>query len=1309
MDLTDFLKRTDKLALQYGSNMRRIWSAIQAGAFVSPDDIRRVLHETKDPRADLYYLDRQRVAAMMEQARRTGKLKILSDAFQKSNYIYSSKPSVYDKFPTYTGKTDPESLRAAGMMPRLLTSIDIETSDTDKILSTSAVRFAMDAKSHRLYYIDNLQRYYNEFKLAEVQNTYAVHHLSPRGVSRLRAQQFQAGVERYPGVYNQAEEEILRRYIGNSVLIGEYIEDFDIPRLFGRGTLANNPVVDLMTMSINKWGNTDINGQRISHSLEAVFLRTFGKTMAQMDMAHHSSAWDTGSTALTFQAVMQMGGDVPENVRQAFLKGYSLIERQKYQPRGGRTQSVMLGYRGDLGHMANINEEVSEEQLKQLEQQINENKGLGRSFNIVNASGGQADEDMGHVMTPGKEDMRSWTAAISQAVKDGITQGMGTSIHALYEHEERVAEGLTAARDYEKQRHIRNLGQMYARKDITDEDIWAYMDVRDPNDRRKKQYSKHDIEILQERIKQEAALYEKQGAARERTAYLHRYGRNDFYPGDKASAEEYRQAMWDAGFTRRKERALHSLGVVDRYNALQNGYTIDDVRSIRGAQSIEELNDAIDDLKDKSKASAEALENVNRKWDTMNTVLRAWTVPGYDLRRLNNEFQGQARGVVESLGGLLPRGLRNPLGHMTNAVFNAYNARYASVNEALLASSEIGSSLMNAGLSTAALIPGIHGKMIGAGITGIGALVNAGTRVVGHTQHARIVQMGQQAQMALEVGNVVKDVALIPLQVLGSAIKVVSRAMLAFGGITYSVGRNLQGLTAMGNPLTGMTGMSWGDYVGSSIVDRASQLGAGSINSMYNDFASQRVALYTTGQLNSGRMIAASMLGVFDQVYGMSGNEKSNIAGLVNTLAGRLTGMDDFTRKQTYALANTISPSMGNILQTMHDLGLTRYEDFLAGPGRMRRPSAETMDAYRGRFTRASWEYQTAQANMQFQGRRIATSLWDTLGVPLANFGGTITKMLADALEGKPIDDLKQNAKDLWSDFKAGLLHIKEILMEVFGFDKDTKVKDLVTNGVWDLVKTGVRALVEAIPTFAAAWNAIVDIGAQKLQGFADFLSTSRVDTEQIKNLVTGKPMTGPLVHFLNPNIPWSQQWKGYQEDSANKLYDNLVGIANQYYPDDWQKGMKQRVAAGQMGTKYSDMARYLIELLYADPEHTGSWKAVLKANPQLPDWGASLNAEEYFEKAAPHILKGNVNLSDMKELAKIKPDEFSGIIEALEKLANGRLNISITTEDKNTGQKKTASMGVGTISNAGGLVTNSYEAAIGNMVLRAQYAVGSR
>ena len=400
---------------------------------------------------------------------------------------------------------------------------------------------------------------------------------------------------------------------------------------------------------------------------------------------------------------------------------------------------------------------------------------------------------------------------------------------------------------------------------------------------------------------------------------------------------------------------------------------------------------------------------------------------------------------------------------------------------------------------------------------------------------------------------------------------------------------------------------------------------------------------------------------------------------------------------------------MGNILQTMHDLGLTRYEDFLAGPGRMRRPSAETMDAYRSRFTRASWEYQTAQANMQFQGRRVATSLWDTLGVPLANFGGTITKMLADALEGKPIDDLKQNAKDLWSDFKAGLLHIKEILMEVFGFDKDTKVKDLVTNGVWDLVKTGVRALVDAIPTFAAAWNAIVDIGAQKLQGFADFLSTSKVDTEQIKNLVMGKPMTGPLVHFLNTNIPWSQQWKGYQEDSANKLYDNLVGIANQYYPDDWQKGMKQRVAANQMGTEYSDMARYLIELLYADPKHKGSWNAVLKANPQLPDWGASLNAEEYFEKAAPHILKGNVNLSDMKELAKIKPDEFSGIIEALEKLANGRLNISITTEDKNTGQKKTASMGVGSISNAGGLVTNSYEAAIGNMVLRAQYAVGSR
>ena len=1307
--------RLESLALQYGSNMRRIFSAMQLGAMVTPADIRRVLHETKDPKADLYYLDRQRVASMMERARKTGKLKILNDAFQKSNYIYSSKPSLYDRFPTYQGGTDPNSLREAGMMPRLLTSIDIETSDTDKILSTSAVRFAMDAKTHQLYYIDNLQRYYNKIRLAEVQNTYKVHQLSPRGLSRLRAQQFRAGIEKYPGVYSQAEEKILRDYIGNSVLIGENIEDFDIPRLFGRGTLANNPVVDLMTMSINKWGNSDVEGHPLSHSLEAVFQRAFGKTMEEADMQHHSSAWDTGSTALTFEQLMKMGGEIPKNVEHAFLKGYSLIEQQVYQPRGGKTQRVMLGYRGDLGHMANINGVISEEEYKDLERQIKEGTGLGQSMHVENPNNL---ENMGFSLTPGKEDLSSWTAAISQAVKDGMYQGLGVSMAAFFEHQENVSEGLIAARDYEKRRHIRDLGQMMARGDINDEDIQAYMDIRDPNDRRKKLYSKRDTEALLDRIKQEASLYEKRGAAHERIAYMHRYGQDDFYPGDQASAKEYQQAMWDAGFTRRKERALRSLGVVDRYNTLQEGYTIDDVRSIRGAQSIEELNDAIDDLKDKSQASAEALENVNKRWDTMNTMLRAWTVPGYDLRRLNNEFHSQFSGVMGSLSDLLPQGLSRPTKHLTSAILNAYNARYAGVNEALSAYSEIGGSLMNAGLSTAALMPGPAGKAVGAGMMGIGALVNAGTRIVGHTQHARIVQLGQQAQMALEVGNVVKDVALIPLQVLGSAIKVVSRAMLAFGGITYSASRNLQGLTAMGNPLTGMTGMSWGDYIGSSIVDKASQLGTGSINSMYNDFASQRVSLYTTGQLNSGRMIAASMLGVFDQVYGMSGDEKSNITGLVNTLAGRLTGMDDFTRKQTYALANTLSPSMGNILQTMHDLGLSRYEDFLAGPGRMRRPSAETMDAYRGKFTRASWEYQTAQANMQFQGRRIATSLWDTLGVPLANFGGTVAKLIADALEGRPIKGIKQEAKGLWDEFKEGIIRIKGVLMEVFGLDKDTKLKDLVSNGVWDLVKTGVRTLIDAIPTFAAAWNAIVDIGAQKLQGFADFLSGAQLDTKQIAKLLTpGMHPDGPLVHFYNRNIPYDQQWNGYKqridEHSFNEAYnalekygaggfagfiewgrDNKVGIPTDTDAANYPGGMKALIYDN---TKLRD-----IFLDYA----------LSRVSPALGEGFAQRpgeNRTEYLNRAKSLFGIDTYQLKDASQLLKISNSEFGGIIEALEKLANGRLNISITTEDKNTGQKKTASMGVGSISNSGGLVTNSYEAALGNMVLRAQYAVGSQ
>ena len=268
------------------------------------------------------------------------------------------------------------------------------------------------------------------------------------------------------------------------------------------------------------------------------------------------------------------------------------------------------------------------------------------------------------------------------------------------------------------------------------------------------------------------------------------------------------------------------------------------------------------------------------------------------------------------------------------------------------------------------------------------------------------------------------------------------------------------------------------------------------------------------------------------------------------------------------------------------------------------------------------------------------------------------------------------------------------------------------------MVRTGVKVLVNAIPTFAAAWNTIVDIVAQKLQGFADFLSGAQLDTKQITKLLTpGMHPDGPLVHFYNRNIPYDQQWEGYKQRIDERSFNETYNAVEKYGAKgfagfiEWGRNNKVGIPTDAEAANYPGGMKAMIHD-NAELRDIFLDYALSRVSPALGEGFTQRpgeNRTEYLNRAKSLFGIDTYQLKDASQLLKISNSEFGSIIEALEKLADGRLSISITTEDKNTGQKKTASMGVGSISNSGGLVTNSYEAALGNMVLRAQYAVGSR
>lgn len=1214
---------------------------------------------------------------LKEQARRTGKLKILTDGFLKSRYKYSAVPDIYKQFPVYQGPTDAQSLRNAGMLPRLLTSLDVESSDTNKVLSIGAARFAVDAGTGRLFYVDNYQRYYNAVKLSDLRNTYAVHGLTQRGLSRLRAQQLRAGGTPYHRSYTPAEEKHLRDYIGNSAITGHNIVRFDIPLLFQKGTL-DNPIIDTMIMSINTYGDHDISGHPLYHNLEDVFKRLYGKTIKQAGYQHHSSAEDVGIEAKVFQKLMGKGGQVPQAIKQAMVHGYSLIEKQVYQPRNGPEEVVMLSHRGDLGYLENISMQLSSEDLKNLR-----SKGLAertKSGDIVPIEGMDLNSDVATA---------SLDSAIMSAkiISQEINRTLGDTFKAFREQQSIQAEAWRAMSASANATALSSAARAYAKGNWNVRDIKSHLLFQG--------FDENRVDKYVESVQKEAALINKGATDAARSTFIRQFGTSSgFYPGDKATVEEYKNAGWAAGFAHKQEQALRKLGYIDSAGRDVPGARADEARfMIRGSQSITELSDALEELTQQAKEARDAIDQQAAAWHNATAYLHAASPGIYDPTKLNEAFLGQMGGVAGSFGRLFP-GTKRIVTSFADATVHSYRARFAYANEGISFLKDTGNALMGLAMPLAAANPIVGTAMAGAGFT-----AGWGSQLVGHSIHGKIIRGGEQLQAALDTANTIKEVALLPLRAFQSAIQTTTKLLAAFGGIAFGVGRSLSGLSAMGNPLTGMTGITYGDYVGNTIIDRTANLAAGTMNSVYNDFASQRVALYTTGRLDSNRMVAASMLGVFSNVYGGTGTEKENLANAINSLSSRLTNADEFTRKQTYALANMVSPSMGNILQTMHTLGLSTYEQFLAGPGNITRTSPGGIEAYRGRFTRAGWEYQTVNNEWQFQSRRIATSLWGTVGRPLANFGSIALGGLADILEGKPgaLESFKKRVVVAWDDISKGVGKVKE----AFGLDKNTKMVDLVKNGVWDLVKAGLEIIKDAIPMFGKAWDMLLDVAAVKMQGFIDFISTASVDIKQLQKILTGGTATGPLVTFLNKKVPFKDQSKEWQERIVDHWYDKLKDVM----PTDAMQTIVGKIGgSSKLSFKGSRAAMYaaMLEHITKVPELWDKFAAEnnIHIKPRQP--GESIDE---FGMRLPWI-----NTQQLADLFKYDTNKdlinstAMAFIDSLINLGNNGLGIKVRLDLEDKNGKSLVSVDTGSGDTSG--FFRNYEGKLGNFYTRASIAV---
>ena len=922
------------------------------------------------------------------------------------------------------------------------------------------------------------------------------------------------------------------------------IEANALKEFLGNSTIVGHNIVDF---DLPHLFSTPLDNQTIdtltasrnqwsgkSNTLDTVFKRLYGKSMEQMGLSHHDSMSDVIASVLILQKMALMEGNTGDALRYVMMTPGTQIA-----PLDAMLNSQVM--RGKYSEYQNIG--------RYLDMKKYDKTPLGE---ITNRSmlGGEYNEDTDKYELP--EGFSEVGPGTEDALAGEVLNDLESS--AISDIKDIVSTLNEATKHTESASHINN---SFADKLSETVSAFNFSDMRNF------------------RLKIAHIDDEKERARFVRAAG---YGDNEARNilSGTARLNAFYKAQEQDKFAYVKERKIAHM---ERHGRLLDE---NDKDKLMATENMDEFVDVADE--------------VNLKMQKIVGSFKAFSsIPLYNFERLESAFKGEVSGVMGAARGLVPDFIYSPVSRLVSAGLNSFNYANAPLKGAWHATQAIGGGLMGAG---GALMASGVGVAPGIGLMAAGGLTSLVSQIWGNAKESQIIRRGEDIQNNLNSIGFVQDMALMPFRLLAVAINKAIKGLNMFASIIRSVSglmsNNLTGLTQMGNPLTGMTGVNFGNYVGSTSADYASLLGKGTVNGIYNDFATQRMKLYTTGAVDTNRLVAASMLGIFDQTYGTAANEEGAFSSAIDYLYQSIKTQTDLEKKQTYVLANMVSPHVASILQSMETLGVRGFDD-LKHPAGMWGYSEDSIEAYRKRFQRAQWEYQYAGSQKDITMQRIGTTLWNgskgTFGVSGKSIYNEFNKFIssvASSLESGNWDTAAADIKTLWDTLTKGFEGLWASVKKVFGIDEEATFGDTLLKGIGDI---GIKAITylrqNVLPKFLDIWDIFVDYAIDKATGLMEFLSTIRVDWGALfQQLTTGKSDKPIITSLLDVHASQQVEDKGSTKALSLTIpMRNFLSTANEW----GEKSGFGRVATSR---EYFMRARHgwdmpLMDSTYADME---SW-----------------------------------------------------------------------------------------------------------------------
>ena len=959
----------------------------------------------------------------------------------------------------------------SGRFTRPITVTDIETGHNDQVISVAALKGVIDKQSGEFRVLDTYERYYVPEKTYSQSFNMAreVHKLTKDKIEKLRTlQQAEYGEE-----YNQREAEDLLGFMRGSLVVGHNVEEFDFTRLGIAQALQEENILDTLVWAENA------GVPRGKRGLAKIFKHYTGRSMSKAGYSHHFGFHDVLSNAELLSAIYMNKSKAGRDLR--FVAGHPGFSYGAYEGVAG-TAIIKGGYykgRGPRGLEHYMYEDELDEYGKP--------KTTGRG-----SLEWEYDENGRRILPEGFEETGEW----DDPEELGLTTGnifrleANNTFRALREELQRVREatvGYSVAQRHALTRYIAGKDPELAEK---------YLRGLKYNDKQVEEMMRQSWPLRVDRERKAAGRRAHADTVSRQKAgdiISHMYRSGDISKSEyqwlsdvndassgysprelvyraKEMASERADKLKEIREQRRFEESKeHKIDRYGKYHYLSKA----DEAALRAAKNFEELSDALEDVTKKN-------ENLMKVYQAMASI------KPYDVNQYISSAKRQWGGTMSASQGVIPSFIRNPVGRLGDAFFNAVDRSVSPWNAFNRTwNSGIGQAITAAG----GAIGGLPGMMVGGAISGT---VNAASQIYGNYRQAGMEMKMLGIQNNLNTLGAMISWISTPFQLLHKAIKLVTGA---FGGLTFKL-NNIMGsgigmMSQMGNPLEPLTGVNYVDYQRANLVDMASLLKGGSTNAAIEGFAKMQRDLYRFGRVDTNKMLAANMLGVFNEAFTPTTDAEGAYYGMANKILRNMQGQNESQRADTMYYVTQLDETLAQTIRSALMLGVSDIRD-LTSPGDMYWRPLSTGEE-RG-FRNTQREYGIATQQFGYSKMRFADRLWNVVGRDLYNgFNELIDKLGTGNWQGA-----LDSAVVMWDNLKTKFTKIWEGEGEGNGL-KDKLGKGL--DGAWDKVKEwGVKIANGIIDIWDQVFLAIIE----KAQGLIAYLSTVQVELVKDKNSPLG-------------------------------------------------------------------------------------------------------------------------------------------------------------------------------------------------------------